>query len=250
MTENKNQPKADPPRAGQNMILTADDFGKSEKANENILKLARAGKLDRVSVMVDGDLSEKGVEQLQKSNVRLDIHFELIWQKRRRNLLEDRTLRQGAIFFLNYIWGDWHVPENPRSGASSVEREWRGQIEKFKKIFGRTPDGISSHEHTHFFPVYFGIALRLAKHFKIPFIRFGKNGFLGRSNSVKLILNVMRFLDTKKFSKSGIGSSDFFSSLDWISDTEGVLKNNPKEIVEIACHPERRDEFDLIEKYF
>jgi len=80
------------------LIISADDFGKSKLANKNILKLAEAGKLDRVSVMIEGDFDEKEVEQLCSANVRLDIHFELIWQKRRRNLLKDNTLRQGIVF--------------------------------------------------------------------------------------------------------------------------------------------------------
>jgi predicted glycoside hydrolase/deacetylase ChbG (UPF0249 family) len=232
------------------IILTADDFGKSAKANENILKLVRVGKIDRVSIMIDGDLNEAEVKELLVSNVKRDIHFELIWQKRRRNLLRDHTVRQGIVFFVNYIWGDWPVPENPRSSAKSVRLEWNAQIEKFRKIFGRMPDGISSHEHTHFFPAYFGIALDLARHFNIPFIRFGEKGFVGRRNSVSFILNVMRWLDRRKFLKLDIGSSSYFASLDWLGNMDYFLKNIPDGKTEIACHPEREEEFELIEKYF
>lgn len=234
----------------ENLIITADDFGKSRKANENILRLVRAGKLDRVSVMIGGELNTDQANELQASGVKLDIHCELIWQKRRRNLLEDRTLRQGVVFFVNYIWGDWPVPEHPRSGAKAVSREWKGQIKKFKEIFGRCPDGISSHEHTHYFPVYFRIALDLARYFGIPFVRFGKKGLLGKRNSVKFILRVMSGLNRKRFAKSGIDSSDFFVSLDWIGSVENFLKNIPEGKIEIACHPERKEEFEMIEKYF
>jgi predicted glycoside hydrolase/deacetylase ChbG (UPF0249 family) len=234
----------------KNLILTADDFGKSAKANENILKLASAGKLDRVSVMIDGDLNEVEVKELLASNVKLDIHLELIWQKRRRNLLSDKTLRQGVVFFVNYIWGDWPVPENPRSGAKSVYLEWKKQIEKFRKIFGRKPDGISSHEHTHFFPAYFGIALDLGEHFSISFVRFGKRGFVGRMNSVRLVLSVMRWMDKGKFLKSGMESSKYFASLDWIGRIEEFMKNIPEGKIEVACHPERKDEFEIIDSNF
>jgi len=228
------------------IIVTADDFGKSELANRNILRLAEAGKLDRVSVMVDGDFSEVETKKLFASNVKIDIHFELIWQKRRRNLLIDKTLRQGAVFFVNYIWGDWPVPENPRSGSIAVRREWKAQVEKFTEIFGRTPDGISSHEHTHYFPVYFRIALDLAGHFSIPFVRFGEKGFVGKMNPVSFILNVMRWLDKRRFLNSRIKSSSYFASLDWISDLNYFLKNISDETIEIACHPERIEEYNII----
>ena len=232
------------------IILTADDFGKSEIANENILKLVKAGKLDRVSVMIDGDFSTREIEELSAANLKLDIHFELIWQKRRRNLLRDHTARQCIVFLVNYIWGDWPAPEHPRSGARAVNQEWNEQIEKFKKIFGRRPDGISSHEHVHYFPAYFTVALKLANQYEIPYIRFGENGFVGKRNSVYLILKKMRWLNKKKFFGSKISSSDYFVSIDWIENIEKFLKNLPEGKMEIACHPERNDEFEIIERYF
>jgi len=234
----------------KNIILTADDFGKSEKANRNTLKLTRMGKLDRISVMVDGDFSKKEIEELLASNAKLDIHFELIWQKRRRNLLRDNTLRQGIVFLVNYIWGDWPVPEHPRSGAKSVSQEWEGQIKKFREIFGRMPDGISSHEHTHYFPPYFKVALNLAKRFDMPFVRFSRKGFLGKKNSVNLILNAMCCLDNGKFLASRLDSLDYFASLDWIENMDEFLKYMPDSEIEIACHPERDEEFEIIDKYF
>jgi predicted glycoside hydrolase/deacetylase ChbG (UPF0249 family) len=234
----------------ENIILVADDFGKSAKANENILNLARAGKLDRVSVMVDGNISAEEAKELLASNVKIDIHLELIWQKRRRNLLGDRALRQIAVFFLNYVWGDWHVPENPRSGKKSVSKEWKGQIEKFKEIFGRVPDGISSHEHTHFFPVYFGVAVRLAKYYEIVHIRYGKRSFLGNKNTKQLILNFLRRINSRIFFRSKLDSTDYFASLDWIDDVEYFAKNILDGKIELACHPERKGEYDAVEKYF
>ena len=230
----------------KNLIISADDFGKGELANKNILRLAEAGKLDRVSVMIEGDFKEKEIEKILATGVKLDIHFELIWQKRRRNLLKDNTLRQGIVFLVNYLWGDWPVPEHPRSGTASVKREWKEQIEKFRKVFGRMPDGINSHEHTHYFPAYFGIVLDLAKRYNITSMRFGKKGFLGEQNSVYLILKNMRWLNKKKFFRSKISSPDYFVSLDWIKNFEKFLKNIPEGEIEISCHPERKDEYNFI----
>lgn len=232
------------------IILTADDFGKSEAANKNILHLAKTGKLDRISVIVCGVLSKEEIEKLLTADVKLDIHFELIWQKRRRNLLRDNTLRQGIILLVNYLWGNWLIPAHPRSGAVFVKQEWQKQIEKFRKIFGRTPDGISSHEHIHYFPAYFSIALELADCYKIPFIRFGKKGFVGKRTNVYLILKTMRWINNKKFFRSGISSTDYFASLDWIKNFDEFFKNIPESKTEIACHPEREEEYNFINKCF
>jgi predicted glycoside hydrolase/deacetylase ChbG (UPF0249 family) len=234
----------------KNLIISADDFGKSELANRNILRLAETGKLDRVSVMIEGDMSEEEVKKLLATGVKLDIHLELVWQKRRRNLLEDITVRQGIVFLVNYIWGDWPVPEHPRSGAKTARKEWGAQIEKFQKIFGRYPDGINSHEHTHYFPVYFKIALKHAKQFEIPYIRFGKEGLVGNWCLTKYIINCTKFLDRKKFLKSTLSSSEYLASLDWINNLDEFLRELPSGRTELTCHPEREEEMELINKYF
>lgn len=225
----------------KNLIITADDFGKSELANENILKLARLGKLDRVSVMADGDFAAGEVEELIATGVKLDVHFELAWQKKRRGKMKDSTLKQGIIFLVNHF----------RSGQrKKIRKEWENQIEKFREIFGRYPEGINSHEYIHFFPVYFKIALDFAKQFGIPNIRFAKSGFLGKRNSAHLVLNSLCRWNKNYFFDSKLDSSDFFVSLDWVSDMEKFVKNLPEGKTEIACHPEREEELEMIEKYF
>ena len=225
----------------KNLIVTADDFGKSELANRNILRLAKFGKLDRVSVMSDGIFASREIEELISSGVKIDIHFELVWQKRRRGKMKDNTARQGIVFLMNHFRA---------SQRKKIRGDWEEQIEKFREIVGRYPDGINSHEYVHFFPPYFRIAVDLAKQFGIPFVRFGKNGFRGKRNLAHLFLANLRRWNKKNFSASKLVSSDYFASLDWIRNMNEFLKNIPEGKIEIACHPEREDEFELIEKYF
>lgn len=235
----------------QNIILTADDFGKSAHANRNILRLANLGKLERVSVMADGDFEAGKIEELSRfarsgkarkdTGVALDIHLELDWQKKRRGKLRDSAARQGIVFLVNHLQA---------SRRKRILPDWEGQIEKFRELFGRVPDGINSHEYVHLFPAYFKTALDLAGKFSIPFVRFGKSGLLGKRNAKSMILNNLRKMDKKKFVESRIDSSDHFASLDWIRDIEKFFKNLPDGKTEIACHPEREEELKLIEKYF
>ncbi len=223
------------------IILTADDFGKSELANKNILELAEAGKLDRVSVMVDGNFAPGEIEELISTGAKMDIHLELDWQKKRRGKMRDNTVKQGIVFLVN------HFRASRREKICDV---WQKQIEKFREFIGRYPDGVNSHEYVHFFPLYFRIAADLANRFKIPFVRFGKNGFRGKKNMAHLILNNLRRRDKKDFVASKLNSSDYFASLDWIGNIEKFLKNIPEGKTEIACHPEREEEYEKIKKYF
>ncbi|MCX6766953.1 MAG: ChbG/HpnK family deacetylase [Candidatus Moranbacteria bacterium] len=228
----------------KNLIVAADDFGKSELANLSILKLAKLGKLDRVSVMSDGNFAPGEIEELITTGVKLDIHLELDWQKKRRDILKAGALKRGINFFLNYFRAD------SEHRAKQVLREYEDQIEKFRKIFGCLPNGINSHEYVHYFPPYFRVALELAKKFDIPYVRFAMKGILRKKNIIGLTLIILRRLDKKIFLESGLKSSDYFSSLDWIGNTDYFLKNIPEGKTEIACHPEREEEFELVDKYF
>lgn len=125
------------------MIFTADDFGISQKADERILKLAEAGVLDRVAVMTRGTATASSLERLAKSGVKIDLHAEI-----RDDIDPNRTLRAGAIgriliFVKNFLFGENRV--------SRVAERWDAQIRDFQSTFGRYPDGLNSHEHTHFF---------------------------------------------------------------------------------------------------
>lgn len=225
----------------ENIILTADDFGKSEKANWSILRLANLGRLNRVSVMADGNFAQSEIEALKNAGVKLDIHLELDWQKKRREKTKDNALKQGLIFLANHFRAGWRKKIWPR---------WEKQIEKFRELFSRYPDGINSHEYVHFFPPYFRIVLALANNYKIPYVRFGKTGLVGKPNTKKTVLGNLIRLNRKKFLASKKQSSDYFASLDWIENIENFLKNYPGGKIEIACHPEREEESELIEKYF
>jgi len=64
-----------------------------------------------------------------------------------------------------------------------------------------------------------------------------------------LVLNNLRRWN-KKYFLNQTGSSDHFLSLDWITSFQIFFKHIPEGKIEIACHPEREEEFEIIEKYF
>lgn len=226
----------------KNLVVTADDFGISPVANENILLLAEAGKLDRVAVMTNGSWSKNEIERLEKTGVKLDIHLDLSESIPAKRKLTGGVVFRGLKFLVKYAAN--------HAGRNLQEIRWEKQFEKFKKIFGRYPDGINSHQHIHFFPAYFKMIRRLAEKHKIGFVRFGKKGLIKSKSNVYRILNPLRRLDAKNFSASGLDSTDYMVSLDWVSDTKRLLKSLVDNQIEIVCHPERPDEFELMRKYF
>lgn len=226
----------------EKLIVSADDFGISNAANENILRLVRSGKIDRIGVMVHGKITPAQISELLSTKVFLDIHFDILHQ-----FEDQRKKRTGALFrslefLLKFFMG--------KLSLSSVHKDWNNQIELFKKIFGKYPDGINSHEHVHFFPPFFKIAIKLQKRYAIKYIRFGDSAFSKQPNLVEKILHWMRKFNKKSYTISNCASSNYLISLDWIENLELFLKNLPKGKIELICHPESVKEFSQIKKYF
>jgi predicted glycoside hydrolase/deacetylase ChbG (UPF0249 family) len=131
-----------------------------------------------------------------------------------------------------------------------VREDWEKQIEQFNETFGKYPDGINSHEHIHFFPPFFNIALDLQKKYTIPYIRFGNSIKMPRHTIISHILNILRIINKKKCGKDGCISSNFLVSLDWIKNVDTFMDSLPDGNIEIVCHPEVAEDFVKIKNYF
>lgn len=226
----------------ENLILSADDFGISPLANRNILALVENKKVNRVAVMTNGVFSAAEIERLKNSSVMLDIHLDPHDEIHHQPGKKEGVLKRTAIFLLKYF--------SDRLNAPSMELRWEKQLEKFREIFGKNPDGLNSHEYVHFFPAYFKISLKLAQKNNIPFIRFGKESILKNNHNVGRILRWLQKKDMVAFTTSSLDSSDHLVSLNWPKDIRKFLSHLPAGTTEIVCHPERPNEFELIQKYF
>lgn len=222
----------------KNLIISADDFGKSELANRNILKLVKAGKLDRVSVMADGNFNQKEVEDILNTGVKLDVHLHLYNRLEDMEKIKESFIKRVIIFLSNYLLGIFN--------KKKVEEEWGQQIREFTKITGKIPDGINAHRYDHLFPIYFPIALKLAKKNDIRRIRFGKILPASKNRLVSSILKYFWRRNKRRFADSGLESFDYLVNLDWIKDPERFFGNQTEERIELVVHPERDDEYNFV----
>lgn len=227
------------------IIVSADDFGISQRANANILTLAESGKLDRVEIMVSKNISPEHASRLLASGVKLDIHFHLakdkldFWQNNPR-VIEKGAIKRIFLFLYNFFFG--------HNRPAIVEQEWERQIMDFKNLFGKFPDGASSHEHIHFFPPYFRRFLKLSKKYGISYIRFGKKPY-SHKNKVCAILNLLKKLDFGQMKKSSVVTSDYMISFDWSHNLDSCLQNTQDNSeVEVIFHPELAPEYEALER--
>jgi predicted glycoside hydrolase/deacetylase ChbG (UPF0249 family) len=212
-------------------------------ANRNILELIRLGKLDRVSVMTNGNFSPEEIGEIKRSGLKLDIHLDLADVPRKEKKLKKGVLGRGILFLLKHLGSGEYRKEKIRS-------KWTEQIEKFRELFGRYPDGINSHQHVHLFGRYFLTTFEMTQEYRIPYLRFAKKDLLGSKTNIRRVVYFLWKRDKKIFSCNDLDRPDYFVSLDWIGDIDKFIKNIPEGNTELACHPEREDEFELIKKYF
>ncbi len=226
------------------VIVTADDYGIRDSA-EHILRLAKQGKLDRVAVLINY-VSEEEAAALLTAGVKIDLHLELIKLVRSGEKLKESAVTRGVNFVVRYAFGI--------VTRKKAEEEWRFQIERFRDIFGRLPDGLNSHEHLHYFPMFFPVFMRLAREYGVSYVRFGrKNVRSGFDRTpVSKILAIFWSIDRRRYRHDDPKTSEWFVSYDWLDDFNEIpeLLSVTDGQVEIAVHPERKDEYVVTERFF
>lgn len=226
----------------ESFIVTADDYGIRQTA-EPILRLVHEGKVDRVAVLIHYVSAEQAAALLS-TGVKIDLHLELIRLLRSGERVRDNILARGISFVFRYLSG--------QVTQRKVEREWREQIERFRELFGRLPDGLNSHEHVHAFPAFFRTFLKLADEYGIAHIRFGRWGTLIPLHGA-LIGRMLSFFWKRThslYAKTNLTTSDYLVSLDWLSDFKAFSEHLPEGSIELVVHLEREEEYRTLLEYF
>jgi len=133
------------------LIVTADDFGLTERVNEAIVLAYRNGIVTSASLMVNGQAFDSAVH-LARRNPGLDIGFHL-------NLTDDPFKFIGAIL-------------RGKMRRTDIEREIRVQIEKALGT-GLEITHIDGHKHVHAIPLVLRTIREVAPHYGIQAIRAG-----------------------------------------------------------------------------
>lgn len=226
----------------ESFVVAADDYGIRQTA-EPILRLVHEGKVDRVAVLIHYVSAEQAAALLA-AGVKIDLHLELIRLLKSGEKKRSSVLMRSINFVFRYLSG--------QMTKRKVESEWQEQIGRFRELFGRLPDGLNSHEHVHFFPVFFKSFLKLAKEYGIPRIRFGSRGMLTLLHGalVGRILSFFRKRTYTAYAKTRLMTSDYLVSLDWLVDFKTFSEHLPEGSIELVVHPEREEEYRTILEYF
>lgn len=164
-------PAGVPRGGGRRLIVNADDFGKSESANEAIVRAHREGVLTTTSLMVNEQACASAV-QLARENPRLGVGLHLTLLCGRSALppqkipglvdAQGRFTDNSAGAGLRYFF---------RPGLrAQLRAEIHTQFERFRQT-GLPLDHVNGHLHLHLHPTVFRILTEDAKQLGIQRVR-------------------------------------------------------------------------------
>lgn len=114
------------------LVVNADDFGQSREVNLGVVRTHERGIVTSASLMVLGRAAAEAARYGSlRTDLSLGLHIDLgEWRYRR---------------------GGWelHRPVLDEMSAASVEREVARQLDLFRRLAGREPTHLDSHQHVH-----------------------------------------------------------------------------------------------------
>ena len=198
--------------SSRKLIVNADDFGLSGGVNRGIIEAHENGIVTSASLMVRGAGADEAASYA-RSHDRLDIGLHID--------LGEWTL----------VAGDWIAVYEviASDDAAAVETEVIRQVEAFRKLTGRLPTHLDSHQHLHRRPVVANPVGRLAASLGVPLRHVSPIRYCG------------------EFYGQDTDGSDLRSHIT-VDAIIGVLRGLGSGITEIACHPGYADELPTLYK--
>ncbi len=177
------------------LILTADDFGRSAAVNEAVARWHRAGALTQASLMVNEPHAAAAVEIARRNpGLRIGLHLTLC----------DGLASNGAAMPRSPVWSGL------RYAFSPAARAWLGleiasQFQRFRDL-GLPATYWDGHAHLHLHPVVFSIALPLAVRHGFKFTRLVREP--GPAALLARIFRRLSEFSAPQLQASGIGFAD------------------------------------------
>ena len=156
------------------LIVNADDFGRTHRVSEGILKAHRDGIVTSATAMMNipGAAHDLHRALAEAPNLGLGVHLvftlgrPLLPPEWALSLIDEhgRFLAQESI-----------LEEPERLEPDELLSEFKAQVSAFEHSVGRRPDHVDCHHfahvHPHLFAVYHNLALELSLPMRIPFPR-------------------------------------------------------------------------------
>jgi predicted glycoside hydrolase/deacetylase ChbG (UPF0249 family) len=204
------------------LLVTADDFGITEKISEGMIALARQGIVNRLSLLCNMPGTDKAIELFQQTpEISIGLHFNLTEGKALSGVLPGLTDAAGNFFsreklLVRILMG--------MISKKLIIKEFQQQVRKMESA-GISPNYLDSHQHIHVFPVisdclrFYALAKGLKVRYPNPLIQ--RSGFISKHFLLKLFLQINPL-------PSGLAASQTLSSIFDLGKDSIVLEDYPK----------------------
>ena len=180
------------------LIVTADDFGYSRNVNKAIIKCFKEGIVTSTSLLANTKYFNESVKLLkQNRNIDVGVHINLT---EFRPLMKAKTLADKNGNFIGKR--EWFRGFYKKTSKKEIENEINAQVKKAVST-GLKITHINGHNHIHIFPNVIDAAIKLAKKYKIKYIRKPDEEFIVKSQ--RLSSEIRKRNTLSKFSKQAIG---------------------------------------------
>jgi len=191
------------------LIVNADDFGQSLGVNQGVIETFEKGIVTSASLMVRWPAAASAAEYSRRHpSLSVGLHIDL----------GEWTCRDGA-------WAPVYEV-SPLDDSTAIAQEIARQLAAFRRLLGRNPTHIDSHQHVHRDKPARGILSAVARQLGVPLrdchpnIRYCGD-FYGQTGK-------------------GVSCPDAISMGALIK----IIKALPPGVTELACHPGRGDDID------
>ena len=250
-------------------ILNSDDFGVSSASNRAVEEAYQYNLLKSVSITPNSSAFNDAINIITQKmpDIGVGVHLNLTEGK---SLCSDVNLLTNSDMQFNNSYLTLLIKVyNPKEKdlLPQIEREFRRQIET---VLAKTRvSHIDSHSHIHSIPPIFNMVCRLAKEYKIPYVRthFEKFYFVPefirhmhwsfyKNLAKKLILNFFTIINENTIHKYKLKTNDYLIGIsyglkmDAIAVAYGIKAIKGDNVtVEAFIHPHRYEE-GTIDDYF
>lgn len=151
------------------LVVNADDLGLSRRINEGIIRAHQHGIVTAASLMPVGRGFAHAVTCcLDTPTLDLGIHLTAVSERPLLRPDSSLTMADGRFPASASEFGRRWLTGSIR--PKDMEAEWTAQVECVLDQ-GIHPTHLDSHQHLHILPGLFDLSCRLAKRYRIPFIR-------------------------------------------------------------------------------
>ncbi len=218
------------------LIINADDFGRTRGINDGILHAHRKGCLSSTSALTGMPYISEGLQQAatKAPDLGIGVHLNVSQEQPLLPAGQVPTLVDHTGKFIEFHKEPARLAD---IRPEQLHAEWHAQIERFYAL-GSEPDHLDSHQHIAYMSLEnFQVFLSLAQEFNLP-IRFPPDEYLQRmgETAARALVKEYRIKAPESciitFFRDGVTREHLLS----------IFATLPEGTHELMCHPARVDQ--------